>query len=143
MSVDLGTAAIQMSRTIRSAIEEGSRWVEARTLVCDTCGNYAHKETAEPFRFACYHCEVVTHSPRACFSSLLPLEVRPGKSLPKPEEIDWLHVSEVRVQGRLSDDAKRIVDLALTNPKNKVIVRGMDLEARASIDSHVTGSNLE
>jgi len=136
-------AFIPLHPAIRHAIEAGNGWTEMQELSCKMCGTLAHSENAGSRRIACYMCGIITFSPSACFNMLRPLEIHQGKSLPKPEDIDWLHVSEVRVQGRLSDDAKRIVDMALTNPKNKVIVRGMDLEARASIDSHVTGSNLE
>lgn len=121
MSVDLGTAAIQMPRTVRAAIEEGSRWVETRTLVCDTCNNFAHKETAEPFRFACYHCEVVTHSPRACFSQLQPLEVRPGQPLPAPGKVNWKKVSEVHIYNECLDYDLRIFLTEVINQR-KIMV---------------------
>lgn len=71
-----------------------------------------------------------------------PLEVRAGTSLPKLEDIDWLKVSEVQVFGRLNPEGKLIVDAALTNSIHQVHVTG-DHEGRHSVDSHITGNNLE
>lgn len=97
MAVDLGTAAIQLHSKTLAAIEEGSTWTEEHKLVCDTCSNFAHKETEEPFRFACYSCKIVTYNPRACFSPLQPLEIRPGRPLPDSKSLNWRAVSEVHL----------------------------------------------
>ena len=67
-----------------------------------------------------------------------PLVVRTDASLPKPQEINWHQVSEVQVYGRLNDEGKTIVNLALTNKTRRVHIRAMDDEAGYSVDHFVT-----
>lgn len=142
MPINSGTARIPMHPAIRRAIEAGEGWVETKSLWCIDCGDLAHREITDPHRVACYKCGEVTHNPDASFTPLKHLEIRPDKPLPKPEEIDWNHVSEVRVFGRLNPEGKLIVDAALTNSTHRVSVTG-DTEGKRSVDSHITGSNLE
>lgn len=70
-----------------------------------------------------------------------PIEIRPGQPLPALASINWNSVSEVQVWGRLSGEAKKIIDAALTNTTHKVTVSSKDDEARLAVDNFITGAN--
>lgn len=70
-----------------------------------------------------------------------PIEIRPGQPLPALASINWNSVSEVQVWGRLSGDAKKIIDAALTNKTRRVTINSQDDEARLAVDNFVTGAN--